>query len=153
MIFASDQSTGEIVRWAVTETPDREPLIVLVIADEEDDPIVSGVASENEVPSSRFAGLWGSGEQDGSYLVAFRLIERGRGDHGVERNYRTTNLHRELLEAIVDVPRLVALLPRGFAGDMRSLGELLPRLGAAPFVLVEHHSPQVQHVLDVRTID
>ena len=148
MISVTDPPTTEIVRWALTETPAREPLIVLVIADEEDGPIVSAVASENEVPSSRFAGLWGSGEKDGNYLVAFRLIERGRGDQGIERNYWTMNLHRELLEAIVDVPHLVALLPRDFAGDVRSLEELLPRLGAALFVLVEHHSPQVQHVLD-----
>jgi hypothetical protein len=145
--------TSEVVRWALTETPESEPFIVLVIADEEDDPIVAAVASENEVPSRRFGGLWGSGEKDGNYLVVFRLIERGLRDHAIERNYWTMNLHRELLDAIVDVPHLVGLLPREFAGELRSLEDLLPRLGAALFVLVEDHSPQVQHVLDVRTID
>jgi hypothetical protein len=121
----TDDQTTEIEQWVATETPDGEPLIVLVIDD----------------------------EKDGNYVVAFRLIERGTGGDGVERSYWTDNLHRPLLEAIIAVPHLVALLPREFASEIRTLEELLPRLGAALFVKVEDKSPQVQHVLDVRTQD
>lgn len=142
-----DTTPQDIDRWFLLTPDDQPPVIALVIDDGQDDEVTAAVAEETMVPSDRFDGLWGSGERDGHYLLAFRLIETAGG---VERTWTTDNIHRPLLEAILTVPHLVALLPKELAGDGRTLDDLLPRLQAALYVEVEERSPQVAHVLAER---
>lgn len=151
--IAADRSVPQAVcmremdRWMLIDRPENESVIVLVVDDEDDDEITAAAAAENRVPSHRFGGVWGTSAKDGNWVVGFRLTELGAGDSGLERIYWTDNLHRELLEAIVEVPHLVALLPRELAGDPRALEDLIPRLGGAIHVLVDDRSPQVERVL------
>jgi len=122
-------------------------VIVLVVDDSDDDELAAIFARENMVPAEHFGGVWGTGERDDNWLVGFRLIELGGG---VERQIFTDNIHRELLEAILDLPHLVAILPRELAGDARTAEDLAPRLGGALMVECQHHSPQVERVLAER---
>lgn len=127
---------------------ENEPsVIVLVVDDGADDEITARVASEGNVPSEHFGGVWGTGQRDGAWLLAFQMIELGGG---VERRWFTDNIHRELLEAILEVPHYVAVMPSEIAGDARTLEDALPRLGGALFVQVDHRSPQVEQVLAER---
>jgi hypothetical protein len=87
--------------------------------------------------------VWGTGERDGNWLVAFMLIELGGG---IERTYVTDHVHRELLDAILDVPHLVVLMPSEIAGDANTVEEMAPRVGGALIVEVEEASPQVEKV-------
>ena len=137
----------EIVRWALLAPPGQLPIVVLVIDDSADDEVTSAVAEERRVPSDRFGGLWGSGQRNGNWLVAFMLIEHGGG---LERQWFTDNIHRELLEAALEVPHLVALLPAEIASDFKTGAELIPRLGSALFVQVDTPSPQVAEILSER---
>ena len=89
----------------------------------------------------------GTGERDGYWLVAFQLVELGGG---VERQFFTDNIHRELLEAVLDVPHLVAILPRELAGDADTAEDVAPRLGGSLMVEVQDRSPQVERVLAAR---
>jgi hypothetical protein len=124
----------------------QENIIALVVDDTDDDEFAEIVATENMVPSERFGGAWGNGQRDGHWLVAFQLIERGAGAAGVQRQWFTSNIHRELLDAILQVPHLVALLPAELAGDATTLEDFLPRLGGSVLVGVEHRSDEVAQV-------
>jgi hypothetical protein len=86
----------------------------------------------------------GAGERDGYRLVGFRLMERG---DGIEREFFTDNIHRALLEAILDVPHLVAILPSELAGNAKTLADVKPRLGGSLIAEVQERSPQVERVL------
>jgi hypothetical protein len=108
------------------------------------------VRTEDSVPSDRFGGLWGSGQRDGFWLVALHLIEYGGG---IERQWFTDNIDRPLLETILDVPHLVALVPRELAGDAETLEDVLPRLGGAVIFEVADRSPQVAQILAERNDD
>lgn len=86
-------------------------MIILVVDDQDDDELAAIVARENMVPADNFGGVWGTGQRDGYWLVAFQLIELGGG---AERRFFTGNVHPELLDAVLDVPHLGV---RG-AGDL-----------------------------------
>jgi hypothetical protein len=122
-------------------------IIVLVVDDEADDELVAAVAREDHVPSENFGGLWGTGQKDGNWLVVFGLIQRGGG---LERAWYTDNIHRELLDAILDVPHLVCVMPKEIAGDATTLEAMIPRMGGSIMVGVQHRSPQVAQVLAER---
>lgn len=135
----------------VLKRPDpNEDVIVLVVDDSEDDAVAHLVASENAVPSPRFGGVWGSGQEDGHWLVAFQLIELGAGPQGIGRTWDTPYFDEHILEAILRVPHLVAILPAEIAQGARTLEDILPRLQAALYVEVEHGSPQVEQILAER---
>lgn len=132
-------------------SPSEEPgLIMLVIDDSEDDEITAQIASEEIVPSPNFGGVWGTGQRDGVWLIAFQLIELGGG---LERQWFTDNMNRELLEAVLTVPHYVALMPSEVAGDARTVEDVLPRLGGSMIVQVDDRSPQVERVLAERDDD
>jgi hypothetical protein len=137
----------EVERWMLLARENEPSVIVLVVDDSADDEITARVASEGTVPSKHFGGVWGTGQRDGVWLLAFQLIELGGG---IERQWVTDNIHRELLEAILEVPHYVALMPSEIAGDARILEDALPRLGGSLFVQVDHRSPQVEQVLAER---
>jgi len=119
----------------------------LVVDDSDDDEVASLVAREDRVPSPNFGGVWGTGQRDGNWVAAFRLIQLGGG---IERRWFTSNIERPLLEAILEVPHLVAVMPTEIAGDATRMEDMLPRLGGSLLVLVEHASPQVAQVLAER---
>ena len=146
--MADSRAPREVERWMLMADPDSDAwMIVLVVDDSDDDEIASIVAREDHVPAEHFGGVWGAGQRDGYWLIGFHLIELGGG---VERQYFTDNIHRELLDAILDVPHLVAVLPAEFAGDANTGEDLAPRLGAALIVECQDHSPQVAKVRDQR---
>lgn len=55
--------------------------------------------------------------------MTFHLIQLGGG---VERHWFTDNIHRPLLEAVLDVPHLGAIVPEEIAGDAESPEEIAP---------------------------
>jgi hypothetical protein len=146
----SDPDPQELVRWMWMAPPDQPEIIVLVVDDTDDDELVSRIASERNVPSEHFGGVWGTGQRDGNWLIAFHLIELGGG---LERRWVTDNIHRELLEAVVKVPHYVAVMPSEIAADATSVERVIPRFGSCLFVEVEHSSPQVAQVLAARRDD
>jgi hypothetical protein len=119
-------------------------IIVVVIDDSADDDVASVVAREDRVPSPRFAGAWGAMESDGDRLITFRLVELAGG---IERLWSTGNIDWMLLDAILDVPHLVAVMPEEIAGDATTVEDMLPRLGGSLMVEVQDASPQVAQVL------
>jgi hypothetical protein len=138
---------AEIVRWSLIRRADEPDVIVLVVDDAEDDELTGVAAREDTVPSPNFDGVWGSGQKDGNWLAAFQLIQLGGG---LERQWYTANLERPLLEAIVEVPHYVAIMPAEIAGDASTLADMLPRLGGSFIVSVEHPSLQVAQILAER---
>jgi hypothetical protein len=146
----SPEAPQEMVDYMIFWPQNELSIIVVVVDDSQDDQLISVFARENGRPSENFSGLWGSAERDGYYLVAFKLIELGGR---LERTWVTDNIHRELLEAILDVPHHVALVSQEIAAGKRTLDEILPRLEAALFVRVEDRSPQVAEVLAARGDD
>lgn len=56
---------------------DEPSVIVLVVDDGADDEITARVASEGNVPSEHFGGVWGTGQRDGCWLLAFQQVELG----------------------------------------------------------------------------
>lgn len=139
----------ELVRWALFNRAD-ESIIVLVVDDENDDTFASLAARENHVPSDRFGGVWLSAQEDDHWLVVFQLIEIGAGPSGITRTWYTSNIHRELLEAVLKVPHFVALMPAEIAGDATTADDMLPRLGGSIFVEVSDRSPFVEQILAQR---
>lgn len=134
----------EVERWALMGTPDADDLmIILVVDDSEDDELTGAVARESNVPADHFGGVWGTGQRDGHWLIAFQLIELGGG---LERTYVTDNIHRELLDAILDVPHLVAIMPSEIAGAATTLEDMAPRIGGAMIVEVQEFSQEVARV-------
>jgi hypothetical protein len=130
---------------------DDEPsIIILVIDDSEDDELIGVIAREDHVPSPNFGGVWGSGQSRGHWLVAFHLIQLGGG---VERQWFTDNIHRPLLEAVLDVPHFVAIVPKEIAGDAKSPEEMAPRFGGSLILEVDTASPQVAEILAERNDD
>lgn len=65
----------------------------------------------------------------------------------------TVNIHRELLEAILDVPHLVAIMPEEIAGEANEAEAVILRLGGALMIEVQHRSAQVAQVLAERGAD
>ena len=128
----------------------EQPIIILVVDDADDDELAAIVVQEDMFPSERFGGVWGSGEREGNWLVAFQLIELGAGETGFTRQYFTDNIHRELLEAVLNVPHVVAIMPREIAGDATTAADVAPRLGGALLVEIEYRSPQVDRILAER---
>jgi hypothetical protein len=140
----------EIVRWMVWPREDEPSIVILVVEDVNDDELTSVLAREDHVPSPNFGGVWGSGQQDGYWLVAFHLVELGGG---IERRWYTSNIHRPLLEAVLEVPHLVAIVPSEIAGDARTAEEIAPRFGGALILEVVTRSPQVAEILAQRDDD
>jgi hypothetical protein len=141
----------EMSRWMLQPRDDQQPsLIILVVDDSDDDELVGVIAREDHVPSPNFGGVWGNGQAEGHWLVAFHLIQLGGG---VERQWFTSNIHRPLLEAVLEVPHLVAILPKEIAGDAKTAEEIIPRLGSALILEIDDYSPQVAQVLVERGED
>lgn len=126
---------------------DAPSILILVVDDQDDDELTATIAKEKTVPSPNFGGLWRSGERAGNWLIIFRLIERGGG---LERVWVTDNIHRPLLEGILEVPHLVAILPKEIAGDASTAEEIAPRLGGSMILEVEHRSEPVAKILAER---
>jgi hypothetical protein len=143
----NDPDPQELVRWLWVAPPDQPEIIVLVVDDTDDDELVSRIASESNVPSEHFGGVWGTGQREGNWLIGFHLIELGGG---LERRWVTDNIHRELLEAVVKVPHYVAVMPNEIAADATTVEQVIPRFGSCLFVEVDHSSPQVARVLAAR---
>lgn len=122
-------------------------IVILVVDDSKDDALTAVLAKEQLVPNRDFGGAWGTGQEDGHWLIAFLLVERGGG---LKREWYTSNIHRPLLEGILDVPHLVAILPKEIAGDARTQEEIAPRLASALIVAVEDFSEPVAEVLAER---
>lgn len=122
-------------------------ILILVVDDSEDHELTAIIAKEDHVPSPNFGGVWGSGQKDGYWLVAFQLIQLGGG---VERQWFTSNIHRPLLEAVLDVPHLVAIMPKEIAGNAKSPEEIAPRFGGALILEVDTESPHVAEILTER---
>ena len=140
----------ELSRWMLWLRDDGPSIIILVVDDSEDDELTTIIAREEHVPSPNFGGVWGSGQADGHWLVGFHLIQLGGG---VERQWFTDNIHRPLLEAVLDVPHLVAIVPEEIAGDAKSPEEIAPRFGGALILEVDSHSPPVAEILAERGDD
>lgn len=141
---------AELTRWMLWLREDEPSIIILVVDDSDDDELTAIIAREDHVPSPNFGGVWGSGEAEGHWLVAFHLIQLGGG---VERQWFTDNIHRPLLEAVLDLPHLVAIVPEEIAGEAKTAEELAPRFGGALILEVEDHSPQVAQILAERGED
>jgi hypothetical protein len=140
----------ELIRWMLLPRNEGPSIIILVVDDSEDDELIAILAREDGVPSPNFGGVWGSGQADGNWLVGFHLIQL---DGGVERQWFTDNIHRPLLEAVLDVPHLVAIVPEEIAGEAKTAEEIIPRFGGALILEVEDHSPQVAKILAERGED
>jgi hypothetical protein len=138
---------GEITKWMLWPSESGPPIIILVVDDSEDDELAAVFAREDVVPSPNFAGAWGSGQQDGHWLVAFLLVER---EGKMRREWFTSNLHRPLLEAVLEVPHLVAVMPAEIAGDASTAEEIAPRFGSAVILEVEARSVPVAEILAER---
>lgn len=134
----------ELLHWYLLQRTEEPSVIVIVVDDSDDDELTSAIAAEDQVPSPSFRGLWGSGQSDGSWLVAFQLIQLGGA---LEREWYTTNIHRALVETILDVPHYVSIMPAEIAGAAMTLEAVIPRLGGSLMVEVDHRSPQVAAIL------
>lgn len=99
------------------------------------------------MPSTPFSGEWGTGQRDGRWLVGFRLFKPG---DGFERLLITDDVHRDLLEAILDVPHVVAILAQATTSDAKTDTAIAARIGGSLTVEVEHRSAHVAHVLAPR---
>jgi hypothetical protein len=131
--------------------PNNDPsIIVIVIDDSADDDVASIVAREDRVPSPRFGGAWGATDSDGDQLITFRLVELAGG---IERVWYTSQIDWMLLDAILEVPHLVAVMPEEIAGDATTVGDMLPRLGGSLMLEVPDASPQVAQVRAERQDD
>jgi hypothetical protein len=140
----------EITRWMLWPDAGGLAILILVVDDSNDDELTGIFAREDVVPSEHFGGVWGSGQRDGCWLVSFQLVELGGG---VERQWFTDNIHRPLLEAILEVPHLVAIVPEELAGDASTAEDIAPRLGGALILQVDSASPQVGEILAEREGD
>jgi hypothetical protein len=142
--MATNPTPLELDRWLVIRQPNGASVIVLVVDDTDDDDLAHAVAREDMVASENFGGVWGAGQREGNVVVGFALIQLGGG---LERQWYTDNIHRELLEAILDVPHTVAIMPREIAGGAKTPREVASRFGGSLLVEVEHRSPQVEQTL------
>lgn len=138
------RGSGEIIRWALVPRSNEPSVIIIVVDDSDDDALTAAVAREDRVPSERFGGMWGSGQKEGNKLVAFQLIQFGRG---VERRWYTESIGRQLLETILDVPHYVSIMPAEIAGNAITVEAMLPRISGSMLVGVEHRSAQVAEIL------
>jgi hypothetical protein len=139
-----------MTRWMLWLREGEPSIIIVVVDDSADDELTAIFAREDHVPSASFGGVWGNGQADGHWLVAFQLVEIGGG---VERQWFTSNIHRPLLEAVLDVPHLVAIVPEEIAGDAMTAEEIAPRFGGALILEVNTASPQVAEILAERDDD
>lgn len=137
----------EITRWMLWDLSPEPSLVILVVDDSEDDELTAAIAREKMVPSSGFGGVWGTGQRDGYWLIGFRLIELGGG---LEREWFTSNIHRPLLEAVLEVPHLVAIVPGEIAGSAKTAEAIAPRLEGSMMVEVDSASQAVAEVLAER---
>lgn len=92
------------------------------------------------------AGLWHIGaDKAGREGMSFHLIERGRGDRGLERVWAVYAPPASLVEAASALPHLVAILPELHAGpEQQASVEIRERLQEALMVAVDDHSATMQ---------
>jgi len=138
---------ARIVRWMLWPGATGLPTIVLVVDDAGDRELVAAVALTDNDPGRRVSGQWGTGQHGCRRLVGFRLFTSG---DGFELLLITHDVHRELLEAILDVPHWVALVAQGVAGDATTAAAIAPRLGDGLIVRVEQRSAHVARLLAPR---
>jgi hypothetical protein len=122
---------------------DYELVVVLVTpADSELDAAIVASKAADQVPDDLYGGLWHIGRDSaGREGVSFHLIERGRGDSGLERVWAVYEPPASLVDALSQLPHLVALLPQRHAGPaQQSSLDLRQRLAEALIVDVEDHS-------------
>jgi hypothetical protein len=136
-----------MTRWMLWLREDEPSIIIVVVNDSADDELTAIFAHEDRVPSASFGGVWGSGQAEGHWLIAFHLVELGGG---VERQWFTSNIHRPLPEAVLDVPHLVAIASEEIAGNAKTAEEIAPRFGGALILEVDTASPQVAEILAER---
>jgi hypothetical protein len=122
-------------------------MIILVVDDGDDHELTSVLAEEEHVPSRRFGCEWGTGRCDGRWLVGLRLFKPGGG---LERLLFTEDVDRELLEATLDVPHVVAIVPQAIARDAKAATAVLPRLSKCLVVEVDQRSAHVARLLAPR---
>jgi hypothetical protein len=137
---------ARVVRWALDPSPDGRQLILLVVDDGGDDELTA-ILAHDRVNGRGFSGEWGTGQRGGRWLVGFRLFEPTAG---FQRVLLTDGVDRDLLEAIVDVPHRVALVPQATAGDANAETVLPSHLGRALIVDIEQRSVHVAHLLAPR---
>jgi hypothetical protein len=137
----------EIVRWMPWGRAPEPSILIRVVDDTDDDELTAAIAGENIVPSSSFGGVWGTGQRDDYWLIAFRLVQLGGG---LDREWFTSNIHRPLLEAIVEVP---TWSPEEIAGDAKTPESIALRFGGSMIVQVDDRSDAVAEVLAERDDD
>jgi len=123
--------------------PESRPVVILVVDSDDDHELSTVLARGNEV-GERYSGEWGSGQSDGGWLVGFRLF---RPSSGFERVLTTDAVHRELVEAILDVPHLVAIVPQAMAGETGTPAAIGARLDDSLVIEVEQRSAHVARLL------
>jgi hypothetical protein len=133
-----------LTRWALCPRRIPQPTIVLVLGDGSDRELSAVLDRTDHAASARFGGEWGTGHDGGHWLVGFRLFELGGG---FERLLLTADIQRELLDAILDVPHLVAIVPQPVAGDADTNAVLASCLGGALTVEVRQRSAYVARLL------
>jgi len=133
------------VRWIVCPRSTDLPIVVLVV-DDGDDHDLAAVLAQNHVPNNGFRGEWGAGQGNGRWLVGFRLVM----PVDCFARLLITDVRRELLEAIIDVPHIVAIVAQATAGDASTAAAIALRLGGSLTVEVAHRSAHVARRLAPR---
>lgn len=83
--------------WRLLPRADGLPVIMLT------------TRAEHRGPRGGARGEWGTGQRNGSWLIGFRLFAP---DDDLEQLLLTDDVSESLLEAILDVPHLVVIVPR-----------------------------------------
>ena len=138
------------VRCHLVRAAGTPPIIVWVVDDSADDDLAAAIASETAVPSPRFWGVWGAGENDGADALAFRLIDR---DTHRERTWWLNAFGPPLLGAILEIPHVVVLQPQRIADALKltdatsaDVVGLLRSLRGGLFVRVTEQSGHVREL-------
>jgi hypothetical protein len=138
---------ARLAGWMLWPRPDDLPMIIVVVDDGDDRELTAVLGQEEQWPSRRFGCEWGTGRCDGRWLVGLHLFTPGGG---FERLLFTDDVDRELLEATLAVPHVVAIMPQAIAGDARAATALAARLSESLVVEVDRPSAHVARLLSPR---
>jgi hypothetical protein len=138
------------VRCHLVRAAGTPPIIVWVVDDSADDDLTAAFASESAVPSPRFWGVWGAGNNHDADAIAFRLVDR---DTHRERTWWLDAFGPPLVGAILEVPHVVVVQPREIADALKltdatsaDVVGLLRSLRGGLFVRVTDQSDHVREL-------